>query len=445
MDKKLEDFWDKKELKDFVNDNGFFFNMVANSISKENMEEALDDFTKNAIETKIDVPTGENIMIFKWLASQAYKKGGKNRNGYKIDPNGWDFTNYMNNPIILLQHNASTGGIGKAIKFDVNNDGLNILFFVDLNTLDDKTRYQVENGYISAISTGHITEEDGIEDNKTGKVYSIEDAMEKFWWENVWSSFMWGSDLYTYIVTKAQAIENSLVTIGSNEKAIALPNAIGKYALNRHAPLINKLEEMKKNAEAKKLEDVKVNEEEKVEEKVEEVTEEKTDEKVEDKVESVETNDEEKVEEEVTEEGTTEENTNEENKEDEEETTEETTEENKEEENKEEENKEEEDQTPEDTSENKAEIAKGEEVKNNNISENDMVTQLTNELEEHKSLLKKAEETIVNMSNAMEDKDKLIKMANDYVISLWLSFDAEANANGDKKKTILENRIKRAE
>lgn len=445
MDKKLEDFWDKKELKDFVNDNGFFFNMVANSISKENMEEALDDFTKNAIETKIDVPTGENIMIFKWLASQAYKKGGKNRNGYKIDPNGWDFTNYMNNPIILLQHNASTGGIGKAIKFDVNNDGLNILFFVDLNTLDDKTRYQVENGYISAISTGHITEEDGIEDNKTGKVYSIEDAMEKFWWENVWSSFMWGSDLYTYIVTKAQAIENSLVTIGSNEKAIALPNAIGKYALNRHAPLINKLEEMKKNAEAKKLEDVKVNEEEKVEEKVEEVTEEKTDEKVEDKVESVETNDEEKVEEEVTEEGTTEENTNEENKEDEEETTEETTEENKEEENKEEENKEEEDQTPEDTSENKAEIAKGEEVKDNNISENDMVTQLTNELEEHKSLLKKAEETIVNMSNAMEDKDKLIKMANDYVISLWLSFDAEANANGDKKKTILENRIKRAE
>jgi len=456
MDKKLEDFWDKKELKDFVNDNGFFFNMVANSISKENMEEALDDFTKNAIETNIDVPTGDNIMIFKWIASQAYKKGGKNRNGYKIDPNGWDFTNYLLNPIILLQHNAQTGGIGKAIKFDVNNDGLNILFFVDLNTLDDKTRYQVENGYISAISTGHITEEDGIEDNKTGKVYSIEDAMEKFWWENVWAAFMWGSDLYTYIVTKAQAIENSLVTIGSNEKAIALPNAIGKYALNRHAPLINKLEEMKKNAEDKKLEDVKVNEEEKVEEKVEEVTEEKTDEKVEDKVESVETNDEEKVEEEVTEEGTTEENTTEENKEDEEETTEE----NKEEENKEEENKEEEtieeetteeetteeeDQTPEDTSENKAEIAKGEEVKDNNVSENDAVAELTNQLAERDALLKKAEETITNMSNAMEDKDKLIKMANDYVISLWLSFDAEANANGDKKKTILENRIKRAE
>ena len=452
MDKKLEDFTDKKELKDFVNDNGFFFNMVANSISKENMASALDDFTKNAIETNIDVPTGDNIMIFKWIASQAYKKGGKNRNGYKIDPNGWDFTNYLLNPIILLQHNAQTGGIGKAIKFDVNNDGLNILFFVDLNTLDDKTRYQVENGYISAISTGHITEEDGIEDNKTGKVYSIEDAMEKFWWENVWSAFMWGSDLYTYIVTKAQAIENSLVTIGSNEKAIALPNAIGKYALNRHAPLINKLEEMKKNAEDKKLEDVKVNEEDKVEEKVEEKeTEEKTDEKVEDKVESVETNDEEKVEEEVTEEGTTEENTTEENKEDEEETTEE----NKEEENKEEETieeetteeetTEEEDQTPEDTSENKAEIAKGEEVKDNNVSENDAVAELTNQLAERDALLKKAEETIVNMSNAMEDKDKLIKMANDYVISLWLSFDAEANANGDKKKTILENRIKRAE
>ena len=40
-----------------------------------------------------------------------------------IDPNDWDLTNYLLNPIILLQHNAQTEGIGKAIEFDVNNDG----------------------------------------------------------------------------------------------------------------------------------------------------------------------------------------------------------------------------------------------------------------------------------------------------------------------------------
>jgi len=40
----------------------------------------------------------------------------------------WDLTNYLLNPIILLQHNASTGGIGKAIKFDINNDGLGLSY-----------------------------------------------------------------------------------------------------------------------------------------------------------------------------------------------------------------------------------------------------------------------------------------------------------------------------
>lgn len=57
------------------------------------------------------------------------------------------------------------------------------------------------------------------------------------------------SDLYTYVVTKAEAIENSLVTIGSNEKAIAMPNAIGKFAQTKYSPLLNKFEEMKKAQE----------------------------------------------------------------------------------------------------------------------------------------------------------------------------------------------------
>ena len=37
------------------------------------------------------------------------------------------------------------------------------------------------------------------------------------------------SEILTLIVTKASMLENSLVTIGSNEKAIAMQNAIGNH------------------------------------------------------------------------------------------------------------------------------------------------------------------------------------------------------------------------
>jgi hypothetical protein len=188
-------------------------------------------------------------MLFKGLASQSYDSGEKNRNGYKIDPSGWTFKNYKNNPIILLQHNAEDGGIGKALSFEVTDAGLNILFYVDLNTLEEKSAYQVKNGYISAISTGHITLDDAIEENDSGDRYKIEDAIEKFGWDNIWRALCGMSDLYTYVVTKAEAIENSLVTIGSNEKAIAMPNAIGKFAQTKYSPLLNKFEEMKKAQE----------------------------------------------------------------------------------------------------------------------------------------------------------------------------------------------------
>ena len=62
-------------------------------------------------------------MLFKGLASQSYDSGEKNRNGYKIDPNGWTFTNYKNNPIILLQHNAEDGGIGKHYHLKLQTQG----------------------------------------------------------------------------------------------------------------------------------------------------------------------------------------------------------------------------------------------------------------------------------------------------------------------------------
>lgn len=412
--------------------------MAANAIDKNTLTNEMDSFSANALETGVEIPTGENIMIFKGLASQNYKKGGKNRNGYKIDPNGRDFSNYMYNPIILLQHNAGMGGIGKAIKFDTTSTGLNILFYVDLNTLDERTRYQVSNGYISAISTGHITEEDGIEDVSTGKVYSIEDAMEKFGRENVRAAFWGDSEQYIYVVTKAQAIENSLVTIGSNEKAIALPNAIGKYAVNKYSPLLNKMEEMSKNLKVN-TEDTPeaVVETPEVETPTEEVVEtpevaEETPATTEDTPEAVvETPAEEEapVDEAVAEE-VVEDKAKDKDEEDEEE------------------EKAKDKNNPEVTSENKAETAAGDVVVNA-VEKDQALVELQNSLSEkdatiaeQNTLLEQATEAIEKLNKVIEDQNEMIDTAKNYITSLGGSFDPDANANG--KKTILENRLKMA-
>lgn len=100
----------KKELKDYVNQNGFFFHIQCNTITTDEAQEILTDGRKKKmVKTGRDTPTGENIITFKGIASQNYDKGEKSRNGYKYDQNGWDFESYMNNPIILWQHDAQYG------------------------------------------------------------------------------------------------------------------------------------------------------------------------------------------------------------------------------------------------------------------------------------------------------------------------------------------------
>lgn len=65
------------------------------------------------------------------------------------------------------------------------------------------------------------------EDAETGEMLSEVDAEEKYGWENVWKALVgWGSDFITLVITKAKMVENSLVTIGSNEKALAVSNSL---------------------------------------------------------------------------------------------------------------------------------------------------------------------------------------------------------------------------
>ena len=172
----------KKELKDYVNNNGFFFHTKCESINRDEMNALFDSLDGGVmVKTGIEVPTGENIVLFKGIASQNYGKGDKSRNGYKYDQNGWDFSAYINNPTILWQHDSEYGGIGKAISFWNDKGGnLNIAFFVDLNTLEPRNAVQVKGGYVTAISTGAIPLEIAFEENDSGDEYTEEDAEEKF-------------------------------------------------------------------------------------------------------------------------------------------------------------------------------------------------------------------------------------------------------------------------
>lgn len=100
---------------------------------------------------------------------------------------------------------------------------------MDLDTLEPRHAKQIKNGYTAGVSTGASTEEYMFEDNENGNRYSREDAEEKFGWENVMNAFFGASSVLTLVITKAKLLENSLVTIGSNAKAVALQNSIGDY------------------------------------------------------------------------------------------------------------------------------------------------------------------------------------------------------------------------
>lgn len=199
-----------------------FFDMQVNTIDRnaiKNIERKETLFTN-----KKEIPSGENIIIFEWVFSQKYKKGEKSRNGYKYMQNGWDVSNYAELPIILWQHDDTYGGIWFAKEIYLNKQwDLSGVFFVDLNTLWEKEAYQVKNGYVTSISTWAITLEDWFEDNATGKIYTSDEAKEKFWFDAIMDCLFWMKDaVLTYVVTKAELIENSLVTIWSNAKAKAL-------------------------------------------------------------------------------------------------------------------------------------------------------------------------------------------------------------------------------
>lgn len=262
----------KKELKEFINKNGFFFHLDCNILKNKAVEKLMSDTSLDMIKTWVEIPTNDDVIIYKGIASQNYEVGKKSRNWYKYLQKGWNFTDYLKNALILFQHNTEAP-IWRAISFWYDkNKNLNIMFFVYKDALDWVDRVRVEKWLITAISTGAQTDEYKFEDTKTGELITEEEAVKTFWFNELMDALMWASKKLIFTITKATMIENSLVTIWSNEEAMAIQNWIGQFAINKAEELKLIYNNMKKN-------NIAQDEQEVIEEPVEVIeNEEKTDE-----------------------------------------------------------------------------------------------------------------------------------------------------------------------
>src|SRR6185295_9284430 len=114
----------------------------------------------------------------------------------------------------------------------------------DLLALTPQQAYQVQNGFVRAISTGHITHECMFENNTTGERITEQEFI------GGWISGQIEPDMFNMCVTKAELVEQSLVTIGSNETALALENALQSYFTNHFSPIFMNMKANKNTASA---------------------------------------------------------------------------------------------------------------------------------------------------------------------------------------------------
>ncbi len=200
-----------------------YFDMEVNSITRDKIKSIEWEKSKVLFKNSEKIPEGENIVIFSWVFSQNFQKWEKSRNWYKYDQEWWILENYARLPIILWQHQDDYGGIGYTQELWLDTKwNLCWLFYVDTETLEERHANQVKKWFVKSVSTGAITLETMFEHNETGKRYSRKEAEEEFGFENIWRCLCWFKDsILTYIVTKAELVENSLVTIWSNYWAIA--------------------------------------------------------------------------------------------------------------------------------------------------------------------------------------------------------------------------------
>jgi len=190
----------KKQLKDYVNSNGFFTSAL---------------IQKNAaVPTALKDQIPEGAIYFKAIASN----GELNRNGYIIRESAWKkaIAGYMENAVILLQHDMDQP-IGRGLSAKVTKEGLVIEGFI----YDEHTNGRFGQGLFNAVSTGHLTEAVEFQNEKTGLVIDEESFRALPWDEKM-------NGNWVMAVTALDWLENSIVSIGANRKSLVLAKDLVK-------------------------------------------------------------------------------------------------------------------------------------------------------------------------------------------------------------------------
>lgn len=125
------------------------------------------------------------------------------RDGERIDPKGWDFSNYERNPVLLFAHDYSQEPIGKVLEIRV--EGSQVLFkpqfAVDISERAKRIFELYKKGYLNAFSVGFIPRE--------------------------WKEVAEDDGKMVLEFTKAELLEISAVPVPANPEAVVLARSKG--------------------------------------------------------------------------------------------------------------------------------------------------------------------------------------------------------------------------
>lgn len=137
-------------------------------------------------------PTANSIGTFRVIASTSKR----DRHGESIKQDGWDLDNYLKNPVILADHNWSVEKIvGKATNISFEGDQMIVEGEFADTTLGREVKYLYEAGFLKAVSVGLIP-----------RTYDAQ---------------------YSSIITTAELLELSFVTIPANPEALRKMKSLG--------------------------------------------------------------------------------------------------------------------------------------------------------------------------------------------------------------------------
>lgn len=137
------------------------------------------------------------------------------RYGTIIVPSGIDYTAYMKNPVVLLNHESKELPIGKCLGFFQNGENLEATIQLDMN--DEKAckiNDKIKNGFVNAVSVGIIPIEE------------TEQTIN-------------GEKVTTYV--KSELVEFSVVTIPANRDALLKKHFENQQFQKNYKKTINKL------------------------------------------------------------------------------------------------------------------------------------------------------------------------------------------------------------